>query len=274
MERQGSDGAAEAGAQQVLADGFTILRDVIPAAFVRELRDTLEAELDRLAIPRGSNSFLGEKTRRLFNLLARHPIFERVPLHEPVLSVVDRVLDEECLLSSLTGVHMGPGETAQPIHADDGSVSLPKPHVPTSCTAIWALTDFTAENGGTNVIPGSHLRDRSPKRGDVHEPEPTVMSAGSALVYHGSLWHGGGANDSSLPRIGIICNYTAGFMRQEECQLLAIPQDRVATFPPRLRKLVGYGTYRGLLGHVDQQDPATLLDPSVETDMVWKRIKA
>jgi ectoine hydroxylase-related dioxygenase (phytanoyl-CoA dioxygenase family) len=99
------------------------------------------------------------------------------------------------------------------------------------------------------------------------------MAAGSVLIYHGSLWHGGGDNTSGAPRMGIVSNYCAGFLRQEECQLLALPRERVATFDPRLRKLVGYGTYRGLMGHVDQQDPATLLDPDTPTEMVWERMR-
>lgn len=98
------------------------------------------------------------------------------------------------------------------------------------------------------------------------------MPAGSVLFYSGSLWHGGGENRTSQRRLGIVANYCAGFLRQEENQLLALSRDRVADFPSRLRRLVGYGTYRGLLGHVDQRDPETLLDPSVPTRMVWEKM--
>jgi ectoine hydroxylase-related dioxygenase (phytanoyl-CoA dioxygenase family) len=167
---------------------------------------------------------------------------------------------------------MEPGQDAQPLHADDGSIPLPKPHVPLGCAAIWALTDFTEENGATRVVPGSHRSDRSPRRGDEPETVPAVMRAGSVLLYHTSLWHGGGPNRSDATRTGIVCHYAAGWIRQEECQLLAVPREQVVEFPPRLRRLVGYGTYRGLLGHVDQRDPAELVDPAVTTDMVWRRI--
>jgi ectoine hydroxylase-related dioxygenase (phytanoyl-CoA dioxygenase family) len=98
------------------------------------------------------------------------------------------------------------------------------------------------------------------------------MPAGSVLVYHGSLWHGGGANRSAARRAAIVCNYCAGFLRQEECQLLALPREQVALFPPRLQALIGYGTYRGLLGHVDQRNPAELVDPAARTDMVWRKL--
>jgi ectoine hydroxylase-related dioxygenase (phytanoyl-CoA dioxygenase family) len=267
-----SNAAADELARRVVEHGFAILRDVAPPALVAELRETSLSCMDELGVATGSNRFLGHCTRRLFNLLARDARFETVPLFVPVLDVVERVLDRECLLSSLTAVDMGPGEQAQPIHCDDGSIGLPKPHAPITCTAIWALTDFTEENGGTRIVPGSHRSERNPRRGDGTESIATEMSAGSVLIYHGSLWHGGGANRSNTARAAIICNYCAGFLRQEECQLLALPRERVAAMPPRLQRLVGYSTYRGLMGHVDQQDPATFVDPSASTDMVWRKI--
>jgi ectoine hydroxylase-related dioxygenase (phytanoyl-CoA dioxygenase family) len=261
-------------AARVVADGYAVLERAIEPALVAELVDAVDRALREHAVPFGANEFLGTRTRRLFNLLARDPLFARVPVHEAVLPVVERVLDPECLLSSLTAVEIQPGETAQPLHADDGSLPLPKPHVPITCTAIWGLTEFTEENGGTRVVPGSQRADHSPRKDErAAASVATVMPAGSVLVYHGSLWHGGGANTSRARRLAIICNYCAGFLRQEECQLLALPRAQVAGFPPRLQALVGYSTYRGLLGHVDQRSPAEWIDPSATTDMVWRRIR-
>jgi ectoine hydroxylase-related dioxygenase (phytanoyl-CoA dioxygenase family) len=261
-------------AARVVEEGYALLERAIEPALVRELTDAIDGRMAELGVPFGPNDFLGTRTRRLFNLLARDPLFARVPVHAAVLPVVERVLDPECLLSSLTAIEMHPGETAQPLHADDGSIPLPRPHVPLTCTAIWALTDFTEENGGTRVVPGSHRADHAPRRDERDLPSvATVMPAGSVLVYHGSLWHGGGANRSAARRLAIVCNYCAGWLRQEECQLLALPREQVASFPPRLQSLVGYGTYRGLLGHVDQQSPAEWVDPDARTEMVWERIR-
>jgi ectoine hydroxylase-related dioxygenase (phytanoyl-CoA dioxygenase family) len=139
--------------------------------------------------------------------------------------------------------------------------------------AMWALTDFTRENGGTHIVPGSHRLGRLPARGEQHASTQVEMPAGGVLFYNSSLWHGGGANRTTGRRMAIVANYCAGFLRQEECQLLAIPREQVAEFPPRLRRLVGYGTYRGLLGHVDQRNPETLVDPDARTEMVWSRLR-
>jgi ectoine hydroxylase-related dioxygenase (phytanoyl-CoA dioxygenase family) len=99
---------------------------------------------------------------RIYNLLVHGPLFERIPVHPNVLPVVERVLDPGCLVSSLSSIAIDPGETAQPIHADDQLIPLPKPHPPVVCNTMWAVTDFTEANGATRLVPGSHLADRSP----------------------------------------------------------------------------------------------------------------
>jgi ectoine hydroxylase-related dioxygenase (phytanoyl-CoA dioxygenase family) len=184
------------------------------------------------------------------------------------------VLDKGCLVSSLSSIAILPGEGPQPVHADDQLIPLPKPHVPLVCNTMWAITDFTADNGATRLVPGSHRFDRRPSKGEQPEhSDEAVMPAGSIVVYNGSMWHGGGPNTSGQRRLGIVSQYSAGWIRQEENQLLALSREQVAAFPDRLRRMVGYGTYRGLLGHVDQVDPATWFDPDAETDMIWRKMR-
>jgi len=135
---------------------------------------------------------------------------------------------------------------------------------------MWALTDFTEENGATRVIPGSHLRDHSPVYLQPYDSVPAEMAAGSVLVWHGSLWHGGGANGSPRRRVGVAMNYCAGYIRQQENQQLGIPREIARGFSPRLRQLVGYGVYNGLIGHIDKQSPGKLLGDGAEQRMVWE----
>ena len=182
-------------------------------------------------------------------------------MHPAILPIVQGVIDRGCLVSSLSSIAIGPGEAAQPIHADDMLIPLPKPHVPIVCNTMWALTDFTEENGATRVIPGTHKRGENPALGVAYEGAVAAeMRRGSILVFDGSVWHGGGANRTSARRVGIAMNYCAGWMRQQENQQLGIPQAIARGFSPELRKLVGYGIYRGLLGHIDKCSPVDLLD--------------
>ncbi len=252
--------------------GYAVAENVIPSELREALLDRIDHGMQKFEIPFGENAFLGHQTRRIFNLLARDRLFETPPVFPGTLPVIERVLDSECLLSSLTAIEMNPGQARQPLHSDDGSYGFPRPSPTYVLVAMWAITDFTEENGGTHVVPGSHLRERRPRRGDEPEAIQVEMDAGSVLFYDGSLWHGGGENRSDTRRVGIVNNYCAGFLRQEENQLLAIPKERVVNFSPRLRRLVGYGTYRGLLGHVDQRNPEILVDPEAKTDMIWGKI--
>ena len=198
---------------------------------------------------------------RIYNLLVHGAIYQQVSVHERVLPIIEGVLDRNCLVSSLSSIDIGPGEAAQPLHADDQLIPLPKPHVSIICNSMWALTDFTIENGATRLVPGTHRADRSPQPfGESVEPRAAEMKAGSVLVFDGSIWHGGGANQSSEWRLGLAMNYCAGWMRQQENQQLGIPLDIARTFSPRLRKLVGYGLYRKLIGHIDKCSPEDLLD--------------
>jgi ectoine hydroxylase-related dioxygenase (phytanoyl-CoA dioxygenase family) len=263
----------ERRAAEIEDRGYTVLPDVIDPQLVHALVDTIDRLLVELEIPYGENTFLGHHTRRIFNLLSRDPIFAQVPLHPTVLPLIDRVLGGQCLLSSLTAIEMNPGQQPQPFHADDGSITLPRPHVALECIGIWALTDFHDANGGTRIVPGSHKWDRAPVPGEQPDYVTVEMTAGSVVVYHGSLWHGGGANETDARRMGIVVNHCAGFMRQEENQLLAIPLEVAREFPRRLQELIGYGVFRGLMGHVEKQDPGVLLDPTIESRMIWRKMK-
>ena len=253
-------------------DGYTIVEGAIEA----DLVDALAADLARLEreldVQPATNSFEGSKTLRVYNLLAHGEVWQRVPLHPSVLAVVDGILDPGCLISSLSSVNIGPDETAQPIHADDMLIPIPKPHPPTVCNSMWALTDFTEANGATRVIPGSHLRDHSPNYGQEYDSIPAEMPRGSVLVWHGSLWHGGGANHTGERRVGIAMNYCAGYIRQQENQQLGLPPALVRTFPRRLQELVGYGLYNGLIGHIDKQAPADLLAGDGRSSLVWDAV--
>jgi len=262
---------------EIAEKGWTVLEDVIAPALIDALADDL-ARLERdLDVRPAQNSFEGTRTLRIYNLLARGELWWQVPIHPAVLAVVEGVLDSGCLVSSLSSINIGPDEIAQPIHADDQLIPIPKPHPPTVCNTMWALTDFTEENGATRLITGTHLADTSPNYGQPYDSEPALMRRGSVLVWHGSLWHGGGANRTDERRVGIAMNYCAGYIRQQENQQLGIPSSMVVRMPDRLKELVGYGIYTGLIGHIDKQSPASLLERAAEpgpgadqpAPMVW-----
>jgi ectoine hydroxylase-related dioxygenase (phytanoyl-CoA dioxygenase family) len=260
--------------RRIAEDGYTVLPDAIEPALVDDIGEALDTLEHDLGIRPADNLFEGLHTTRVYNLLVHGPTFQKIPLHPNVLPVVEGVLDPGLLISSLSSISIGPDEQAQPVHADDQLIPLTRPHVPIICNTMWAITDFTEENGATRLVPRSHLFDEPPNPLELYDTIPAEMSKGSVLVWVGSLWHGGGANRTDRRRVGIAMNYCAGYIRQQENQQLGVPPALVKTFPRRLQELIGYSVYNGLVGHIDKQHPAKIVLTEDEgVDMVWDMLK-
>ena len=225
--------------------------------------DRMRAEIERIhredAIPAGTNGFEGRHTRRIYTLLGRGPLWWSLPIHDQVLPLVDAVLGPDCLLSSYSAITIEPGEQAQPIHADDQIFPVDRPHPPFVVNAMYALTDFTEENGATRLVPGSHRAPEHPEFGGAYDSVPAVMSAGDVLVWHGALGHGGGANRSQAPRTGLAVTYVAGWLRTQEAQALSVPLETAAQWPGRLQTVAGFGMWAGTWHYLDKKSPAEVL---------------
>jgi ectoine hydroxylase-related dioxygenase (phytanoyl-CoA dioxygenase family) len=252
-------------------DGYVVLENVIDDNLIGELKEALlKTEHDQNITGRDTD-FEGRKTIRIYNLLAHGESFWKVPIHEAVLPFAESVLDAELQLSSISSITLCPGQEAQPLHADDQLIPVTKPHQPFTLNCVWAISDFTEENGATRLIPGSHKAGDMPEYDVKMDSIPGEMSAGSVIFWHGSLWHGGGTNRTEERRFSIANYYCHGFIRQQENQQLGIPADIAANFPRRLQELCGYSVYKGLYGHVDNQDPITMLGRDTKTKMIWQQ---
>ena len=181
-------------------------------------------------------------------------------MHPLLLGVLDRVLGHY-QLSAPTGIEIGPGEVAQVLHRDDSVYPLPADFRDVVVNTMWALDDFTEANGATRLLPGSHRWvDRAP--GPADTPITVEMPAGSVAFYVGRVWHGGGANRTDRPRLGVILEYVAGWLRAQETHLLGVPRQTAAGLPVRLQELLGYNVYPPFLGYVDGRHPRRYLtDP-------------
>jgi ectoine hydroxylase-related dioxygenase (phytanoyl-CoA dioxygenase family) len=259
------DAAVAAHLARVDGDGYTIVENAIDAALVTELRDTIRHLQVELDVQPRETAAEGHSTLRMYNLLAKAPVFAEMPIHGAVLPIVEKLLDRGCLLSGMTAIDIGPGEDAQPMHGDDIVMSrhLQRPYAPMMVTSMWALTDFTAENGGTRFVPGSHRFnydiDGKPVPPDV-EVRALEMPAGAVMIFHGSLWHGGGPNTSrDTWRLGVNVQYCPGFVRQQQNPYLSVPAEIAAEFPDRLLELLGYRLYKGIMGHVDGRSPGAVV---------------
>jgi ectoine hydroxylase-related dioxygenase (phytanoyl-CoA dioxygenase family) len=217
----------------------------------------------------GETEFAGFKTRRINNLIAKSAACGQLALNPLVMSVCDRVLLPYCVryhLHVTTVIELQPGERAQGLHRDGGIYPVRFPSIPMTLATIWALSDFTPDNGGTSVVPGSH---RWP---DEREPRPeevisTVMPAGSVLIYTSNFIHGSGDNRSNAIRRGMALHYNLGWLRQEENQYLSLPPAVAKKLPVELQKLVGYDFGAPYLGFVEEGNPRALLEDGENRDM-------
>jgi ectoine hydroxylase-related dioxygenase (phytanoyl-CoA dioxygenase family) len=237
-------------------DGWALVENVMPADAVAAARSDLMRILE--TTPFGRGEFEGFKTRRVYGLFGKTRTFDDAATNPLVLGVLDRVLGHY-QLSAPTGIEIGAGEKAQPLHPDDAIYPLARPHEEIVVNAMWPLCDFTADNGGTVLIPGSHRWANEFPPDDA--PRVIVeMPAGSLLLYSGNLWHGGGANHTDHPRLGVVVHYSASWLRPVENHVLVVPPEKARELPERLQELLGYNIRPPFIGYVDGRHPRKLLD--------------
>ena len=244
---------AEAPAEAITAvlqrDGALILDDMLPAAeadaVAAELRPYVEATKP------GRDLFSGLKTTRTGALVARSPLCRKLILDPRVRAICDAVLLPNCQRYQLhltQLIRIMPGQPAQAIHRDRWAWGKHMQAIEPQLNTIWALTDFTAANGATQVVPGSVAwpDERVAEPGEIARAE---MRRGSVLVYTGSVFHGGGPNDSDGDRWGLNITYALGWLRQEENQYLSCPPEIARTLEPELQALIGYAMAYYALGY-------------------------
>ena len=241
-------------------DGFVILRNVLSERQVDMLKGELEPWLERT--PRCEGDFYGWKTTRVGALLAKAPMVQHMTMHWRALALAEAVLKANCdciqlNLTQATRVH--PGERAQAPHRDEEMWPWPAQGKDWLLNVLWAVDDFTPENGATRLWPGSH-RDTLNRDIDPAHSIAAEMPRGSALVFLGSITHGAGANVSPAPRTGVIVSYCLGWLRAYENQFLAYPRGVVRYFPEGLQRLIGYQIHRPNLGAWEGRDPIECLD--------------
>jgi ectoine hydroxylase-related dioxygenase (phytanoyl-CoA dioxygenase family) len=226
-------------------EGALILENVLTGEQIERTLDEIMPYVE--ATPTGADDFTGRKTKRTGALVARSAACRDLVMHPTIVAVARKFLGPWCERIQLhlsQVICIGPGQTAQSIHRDRWAWGTHLKNVEPQFNTIWALTEFTEENGATQVVPGSvgWPDNQQPKADEVQQ---AVMSPGSVLVYSGSVFHGGGENRSAAPRLGMNLTYTLAWLRQEENQYLSCPPEIAKTLDPELQDLLGYtmGSY-------------------------------
>ncbi|MDJ0788041.1 MAG: phytanoyl-CoA dioxygenase family protein [Myxococcota bacterium] len=242
--------------REVDEHGYVILHDLIDADRIERIREESRPHLRF----EGRNEFEGHRTRRIYSVIEKTFACNPLVEHPLVLALLDQILMPNYLLSQLQVIDVLPGEVRQPLHHDDAFYPLARPRKPVGAAVIWALDDFTAENGATLVYPGSHRFGDVPATDlDTGQLIPAVMPAGSALFFIGTLWHCAGANHSEAPRLAATTQYCEPWARQQENYSLSISRERARQCSDRVQSMLGYSMLFPFIGFVDGRDPKRLL---------------
>ncbi len=266
LQRFSADSSADEVAAAIRTDGACIVERLADDDLLERFASEMSPWTERVS--RGGEDFAGTHTRRAGALIARSCAARNLVMNPLVLDTVPKVLGKHTAfqLHLTQTIAIGPGETPQLIHRDQWAWDFfPFPSgFDVQCNTIWALTDFTEENGATRVVPGSN-RWEDKLRIDPADTVAATMPRGSVLLYSGSVYHGGGANRSDTTRVGINITYCLGWLRQEENQYLSCPPEIARTLDPVLLRLMGYRHGAFALGYADDlRDPLTaLMNPDV-----------
>ncbi len=268
----------------IARDGAVIVEGLLPLDVVGRVNDELEAAVDaadpfeELFAPI-MQEFHGPFTKQVTGVPGISRTFATDVMCNPMLlALCDRVLLPSCARYQLNLGHLlqrGPGADEQWLHRDEAVWNdVPQPHPELQLASVIAFVDFTADNGATRVVPGSHRwpdRDLSPGEQARRAPPAreliayAEMPAGSAVIYTGGTIHGGGANVTDIPRRGAHLSYCLGWLRTEENNYLVVPPNMAATLPRLAQEVLGYAVHDnigrggGYLGMYRMQDPVELL---------------
>ena len=224
----------------------------------------------------GQDEFTGFETKRVGALMARSKTCQDLALDPLINQMAESFLAPHCesyQLHFTSAIQIGPGESSQILHRDRGVWGgyIPR-KIETQFSTVWAINDFTKENGATQVVPGSHKwhKDREPLPEEIAYAE---MKAGSVFIYTGSVLHGGGTNVTEQPRLGVFLHYAPSWLRQEENQYLSCPPEVAKNFSPELRSLIGYSKGGYVLGFfTDPEDKEGRLE-SVSPEKIFGESK-
>ena len=258
-------------------DGAVIVDDFVGQAWLDKFNASIKTSIDTYKPydygEEEANDFLGYKTVRLNGLISKAPCYADLITDERLLDTMDHFLAPNCgqyQLNSSEVIEIHGGETAQALHTDDmiWPVNAWVPDRLLQFNVMVAGTDFTVENGATNVVPGSHKWTDPKRQPDPDEIAYATMSAGSAVFIPGHTLHGGGANENGVIRRAIVASYVLGWLRTQENHFLHTTVDQVATLPDRVRQLLGYDLYAhydenisgGPLGYYEYKSPSVLFE--------------
>jgi ectoine hydroxylase-related dioxygenase (phytanoyl-CoA dioxygenase family) len=246
--------------------GICLIKDAISATELQRVRTALDVACDediRYGAPsRLTGGDYDHHNQRIWGLLNRHRCFIDLVENERSVELLTSIVGPNFLLSSLSANITAPGHSGMTMHCDQQVVPEPWCAAPLSANVFWAIDDFTEENGGTLVAPGSHMQNRAPRERDAGALVPIVAPAGTMCVMEGRVWHKTGVNRTvGQRRAGVFGFYVAPHIRCQENWFLSLNPLVIQRGSEQLLRMLGYRVDGTHFGHVNGYEPLpTTLD--------------
>lgn len=228
-------------------NGILYLRELLTPDEMRELRRRSIELAERERVENPHHVYLDGKAQRVWNLVNKGEIFERLIQHPRLIGTMEHLLGADCVLSSFTVNLIEPGAPEGGLHVDFPIGGLPKPlpEFPLTANSVWFLDDFTEANGATYVVPGSHKWRCPPDDRDA-PPIQLVGKAGTVAIVQGGVWHGNAPNRSSERRTALLGFFCRAFVKQQQNHLALATPEVLERATPLLRRLMGYDSQSGM----------------------------
>jgi len=235
--------------RQLQRDGYAVIPELLSQQAVAAARGELDPLLD---VAEWGSGFDGTRTKRVWAPLAVTRCLDEPALAPVVLDTVEQVIGPGAQFGITCAIQVHPGQQAQVLHYEQGIYPLPRDR-DVMINTLWALDDFTADNGATRIVPGSHRLPAG--KPDQAQTIPAEMPAGSVLLFSGRLYHGAGANVTDRPRLGVVIDYVQPWLRPCEAHTLSASRAQARQLPQRLQELLGFNQPTPYLGFINGRDP-------------------
>ena len=183
------------------------------------------------------------RSQRIFNLINKDTAFAPLLEHPRVLEIMDRELGRDSVLLDVSVNHVGPGTDSGGWHVDSpiSQMPAPFPEFTLGIQTVWMLDDFSADNGATHVVRGSHETLQQPPSGRSEIENEAVLEgpAGSLALWLSQTWHRHGANVTDSPRCGVVVQYGRSWVKPFVDLRSPMTADQAAELSPRLRYMMG-----------------------------------
>ena len=260
----------QAAKTQLDAEGFALLEGALTTNEVADIKSRLARAIEvseRDGVPTRGYAFdpdsHNQRVFHLFNLDEKFVELIQAPI---ALEFVNHQLGEEFLISNFSANITEPGNASMQLHADQGYVLPPWPPMPLACNVAWLLDDFSADNGGTHYVPGSHKFGHGPNPEQSYDTVPIEAPAGALMVMDGRLWHQTGMNQTrNDTRAALFGYYVLRWIRPQMSWNTALWPETIEKLTPRFLHLLGFysGNVEFQIPHgtrATARPPAELLD--------------